>query len=98
MAGVGIWSTRKSEHFAKDWKAAHPCADCGKQYPSYVMEFDHIGPKRLTLGYSRHLRKLSEEELRIEIAMCDVVCRNCHAERTHQRLIAKRLAKRQEAY
>src|SRR5215469_18652866 len=79
------WTTRRAEQFVREWKASHCCSDCGNFYPPYVMEFDHVAPKRITLGYSREIRKLSEMELRYEMAMCDVVCRNCHALRTHQR-------------
>lgn len=65
-----------------------PCADCGVAYPYYVMQFDHldsstkdfnIGPRGSTLGKAR---------LRSEIEKCEVVCANCHAERTHQRRMA----------
>ena len=93
------WTTRQAEGLAKRWKEEHPCVDCSERagepvfYPSYMLEFDHVGPKRLTLGYSRSLRGLSEDELRQEIAMCDVVCRNCHAQRTHDRRMVKRLQK-----
>jgi hypothetical protein len=96
-----VWTTRKAESFAKNWKKEHPlCADCSSKhgepvyYKWYQLEFDHVGPKRVTLGYARQLRTLTEDELRREIAMCDIVCRNCHAERTYQRRVQKRLEKR----
>lgn len=54
-------------------------------YPWYQLEFDHVGPKTWTLGHSRHIRSLTEAELRREIAMCDLVCANCHREREYQR-------------
>jgi hypothetical protein len=56
-----------------------PCADCGVQYPPYVMDFDHKGDKKFNLGgaLSRSL-----DSLIAEIAKCDVVCSNCHRERT----------------
>lgn len=59
-----------------------PCADCGIQYPSYVMQFDHKGNKEFQIGTNT---LLSEYRLKLEIAKCDVVCANCHAERTHKR-------------
>lgn len=61
-----------------------PCADCGIKYPSYVMDFDHRDPKTKTANVSRMLRcgkPLSE--VLAEIKKCDVVCANCHRERTH---------------
>lgn len=59
-----------------------PCVDCGRTYPTYVMDLDHVrGKKRLAV--SRLVsRMVSEAALREEIAKCDVVCSNCHRERT----------------
>ena len=60
-----------------------PCQDCGIQYPYYVMQFDHREPakKLFTIGNRGALKTL--EVLKAEIAKCDVVCANCHMERTH---------------
>lgn len=61
-----------------------PCADCGVRYPPYVMDFDHVrGVKRKDVGL---MRLDSLENLMNEIEKCDVVCANCHRERTHTRL------------
>ncbi len=62
---------------------AKPCADCGKVYPSYVMDFDHLPgfEKRFELG--RAVRgTYSIKSIEEEIAKCEVVCANCHRERT----------------
>jgi len=59
------------------------CADCGVQYPYYVMQFDHrdrMG-KLFTIGSRGPVT--STRRLQAEIAKCDVVCANCHAERTY---------------
>jgi hypothetical protein len=61
-----------------------PCADCGVRYPYYVMDFDHREGEG-KLANVTQLRWMSEETLRREIAKCDVVCANCHRERTWQR-------------
>lgn len=60
-----------------------PCVDCGVQYSPWVMTFDHrTGTnKRWTIG-TQVAR--AEKDILVEIAKCDVVCANCHAERTHQ--------------
>lgn len=64
-----------------------PCLDCGIQYPPHVMQFDHVrGEKCLNIG-SATARVKNLDALREEIAKCDVVCANCHAERTHSRLM-----------
>ena len=59
-----------------------PCADCGIKYPYYVMQFDHVrGVKLFNLGNTNSgIKKVIEE-----IAKCEVVCANCHMERTHVR-------------
>jgi len=67
-----------------DSHKAKPCADCGIQYPPYVMDFDHLDATQKSLvlssGYRRNL-----EVVLAEIEKCDVVCSNCHRIRTHER-------------
>ena len=58
-----------------------PCMDCGVRYPAYVMDFDHRGDKEALV--SLLINQLSLVRLQIEIAKCDVVCANCHRERTY---------------
>jgi hypothetical protein len=62
-----------------------PCADCGVRYPYYVMEFDHLDSEAKQFNVSAGVTRVSLRRLIEEIAKCDVVCANCHAERTHQR-------------
>lgn len=64
---------------------ARPCADCGVQYPPYVMQFDHREPKTklFVIGASLFSRSLSA--VLAEIEKCDVVCANCHFQRTWER-------------
>lgn len=64
-------------------KKDKPCNDCGIKYPSYVMHFDHLGvePKLFTVS-----RLGGKNRIDAEIKKCELVCANCHAERTHQRL------------
>jgi hypothetical protein len=57
-----------------------PCTDCGVKYPSYVMDFDHLGDKEFGIGTRAGTIPL--ERLKKEIAKCEVVCANCHRERT----------------
>lgn len=75
--------TRESMERKRDWLKsikAKPCADCGVSYPYYVMDFDHREDKAFNIGAGRG-RSLSS--LEAEVAKCDVVCSNCHRERTH---------------
>jgi hypothetical protein len=63
------------------------CADCGQRYPQYVMDFDHRPgeTKCFNLSVAAGQPRLSLKKIAEEIAKCDVVCANCHRERTHQR-------------
>lgn len=62
-----------------------PCADCGKNYPPYVMDFDHRDPAEKSYGLAR-MAMMAIPRILAEIAKCDAVCANCHRERTHNRL------------
>lgn len=64
-----------------DEQKSVPCADCGQSYPSYVMDFDHRDPS-IKLGGVRQLATYGWKKVQAEIAKCDVVCANCHRERT----------------
>src|SRR4051812_6851725 len=57
-----------------------PCEDCGISYPYYVMEFDHI--RGIKKGHLSLVSNFSDSEFLEEILKCDVVCANCHRERT----------------
>lgn len=62
-----------------------PCLDCNIKYPTYVMQFDHVrGVKTIAIG-SATARLKDIARLNEEIAKCEVVCANCHAERTFKR-------------
>lgn len=69
---------------------ARPCADCGVEYPHYVMQLDHRGDKLFTVSsllssgpIAIPRRDITLKMLLDEIAKCDVVCANCHAKRTY---------------
>ena len=59
-----------------------PCTDCKQSYPWYVMDFDHLQDKSFNLGEAP---SKSKENILKEMAKCEVVCSNCHRERTHKR-------------
>lgn len=60
-----------------------PCTDCGGQYPYYVMELDHLVDKIDNLARMSNFS--SDKKLIEEIAKCEVVCSNCHKQRTYVR-------------
>lgn len=60
-----------------------PCTDCGNEYPYYVMDFDHLRDKDANMNRLRWSRSI--ENIKKEIAKCEVVCANCHRVRTFER-------------
>ena len=72
---------------------SQPCLDCGIQYPPYVMQLDHVrGDKKFQLSAAVRIT-FDLGKIQEEINKCEVVCANCHAERTHQRMEVIRLDK-----
>jgi hypothetical protein len=75
-----------------DLKTSAVCADCGHDWPPVALGFDHVperGPKIFAIGASV---SRSYEEIKTEIAKCDIVCHSCHAIRTNNRIKAKKPA------
>jgi hypothetical protein len=67
-----------------------PCKDCGKCYPPYCMDFDHLDPDTKVADIPLMLgRNASEERLLAEIEKTEVVCANCHRGREHKRYLQK---------
>lgn len=67
-----------------DSAKAFPCADCDVQYPPYVMEFDHVRGEKVR-EVANFIRFFDLDKFFAEVEKCDVVCSNCHKERTHRR-------------
>jgi hypothetical protein len=65
-----------------------PCADCGRRFPSCVMQFDHRDPATKRFVVAR-MRSRAHATILAEVAKCDIVCANCHRVRTYERRMAK---------
>jgi hypothetical protein len=61
-----------------------PCSDCKKQFPSYVMDFDHKKDKKFDVSRLVNLN-VSLKTITAEIEKCELVCANCHRIRTFKR-------------
>lgn len=72
----------------KTYKSTTPCADCKKTYPHYVMDFDHVRGKK-SYNISDKLRVSPSPSIWKEIVKCEVVCANCHRERTYHQSVAR---------
>lgn len=66
-----------------------PCLDCGIQYSPWIMQFDHREPLKKTINVGL-MQGYPLEKILLEISKCDVVCANCHAERTHKQFELKK--------
>ena len=78
---------RRNKSFVAQLKlnAGH-CHDCGLPITAdilYLFDFDHREPrlKKFTLS---EVRTASLQAIVEEAEKCDVVCKNCHAHRTHR--------------
>lgn len=74
---------------------AVPCADCKAIFPPWAMEFDHVrGEKMFNVSDAarRGIKRLVEEA-----AKCEVVCANCHRQRTRSRLLSNLGSRQRDA-
>ena len=65
-----------------------PCMDCGVRYPFWIMQFDHRDPDKKSFGLHQYSAR-ALQKVKDEIAKCDVVCSNCHDDRTYKRDLEK---------
>tara|TARA_Y100000310_G_C20309159_1_gene635412 strand:- start:340 stop:696 length:357 start_codon:yes stop_codon:yes gene_type:complete len=73
---------QENGEFLNEFYKTAACTDCGETNP-IVLEFDHVRGKKLG-RIARLARDGSLEDLKLEIAKCEVVCANCHRIRTHK--------------
>jgi hypothetical protein len=72
-------------------RKSKPCKDCGGQFKPHQMQFDHLDGDEKVFNISQWRTLLpSPTVLTAEMDKCDVVCANCHADRTFQRNAAAR--------
>jgi hypothetical protein len=64
------------------YKESHPCVDCNGYHPYYMMEFDHLDGHVKVDTVSRLVRTSTLEKVMDEIVKCELVCSNCHKQRT----------------
>jgi 5-methylcytosine-specific restriction endonuclease McrA len=67
----------------RQYKATHPCTDCGGFFHPAAMQFDHLGDKCENIADMVRLGKA--RKVWAEIEKCELVCANCHAVRTEDR-------------
>jgi hypothetical protein len=72
---------RPGPELVKTIKSTTPCQDCGTLFSPWVMDMDHFGKEKR--GNINKMQTGSMEALQMELSLCDVVCVNCHRDRTH---------------
>jgi hypothetical protein len=82
-----IRAKEKRREYMRQTKS-RPCTDCGIQYPFYVMDFDHREGEIKSFEMN-HVNYVTMRAIKLEIEKCDVVCANCHRERTYRRIMQK---------
>ncbi len=63
-------------------KAGNRCMDCGFTGHPWQFDFDHREPSGKEFRISSY--KYGVDRLRQEVEKCDLVCANCHRNRTHR--------------
>ena len=71
----------------RESKEGKACTDCGVVYPHYVLEYDHLPDSGKKECHPAEIPKKGWGIKRIqeELAKCEIVCANCHRERTYSR-------------
>lgn len=68
-------------------KTGVPCGICNRSYPAACMDLDHIDPSLKPATYGRSIRnmcRLGAKKAVALLALCKVICSNCHRIRTEQ--------------
>ena len=72
----------EAKKFITDYKKDKPCTDCGKVYPHWIMQFDHLRDKVKGVSIMANNGQ-SIDTIKDEIAKCELVCANCHSNRSY---------------
>lgn len=70
-----------------------PCMDCGGTFNPWQMDFDHRPDEIKVAEIPKLILRSNRQLLMDEIAKCDVVCANCHRDRTYYRLLCDKTAR-----
>ncbi len=77
----------KVRRYLQSLKEEKSCADCGVNYPYFVMDFDHLPEYEKSFDIATFSKHHTMEDVMVEVTKCDVVCANCHRMRTWSRLL-----------
>lgn len=71
---------RRNLAIVHEFKAAHSCADCGRDdLPPEILHLDHRDPALKSFTIANRLASRGADAVRAECEKCDVRCPTCHA-------------------
>lgn len=76
----------KVVRYVQEYKQERGCMDCKVMYPYWILQLDRRPGEGKVSNVAALIKTVSFEEVKAEITKCDVVCANCHADRTHDRI------------
>lgn len=76
---------KEMREFLNKIKEDSGCIDCNNKLRSYQLHFDHLPKYKKKFNISEFKWAKVNKKLMDEIAKCEIVCANCHAERTWNR-------------
>lgn len=72
----------------KQWvdafKVEKGCEMCGYNAHPAALDFDHIDRSTKAFDVSQFLGRKSDEDIKLEIAKCRVLCANCHRIKSYE--------------
>lgn len=82
---------RKFVEWLRTLKDNKPCTDCGQKYRYWIMHWDHLPEFEKKYNISELSSNVySKTKVLEEIEKCELVCANCHADRTYKRIMARK--------
>ncbi len=75
-------SRAKMRAYLTALKESTPCADCGINYPSFVMDFHHLEAADKEAEIGALISNGTWAKLLAEVDKCVILCANCHRIRT----------------
>lgn len=81
-----MYSRNHIKTFIRNLKETTPCVDCEELHPYYKMQFDHLPEYEKLFTIAKFYNYTMDLVVIInEIRKCELVCANCHTDRTHNR-------------
>lgn len=82
-----IWQ-RKKRATVKQWvdalKLEKVCEMCGYKSHPVALDFDHINGREKAFDVSQYLGIKSDEDIKLEVSKCRVLCANCHRIKSYE--------------